>query len=162
MTNLLSLLHALLPQIVAWAQQEETRALQNGDLLTEEESEIATQIGVVFPERVRLLRASQMPFPRDTVLRAAAEQAGLLSPHTTGMALRYGVFIRDDIWKKRCETVAHELVHTAQYERLGGFAPFLQQYLGECLTLGYENSPLEREAIEVSQRILKLEKPRNS
>ena len=42
--------------------------------------------------------------------------------------------------------IAHELVHVAQYERLGGIEPFLRQYLRECLTVGYDESALENEA----------------
>ncbi|HRJ72181.1 MAG TPA: hypothetical protein PLS03_08140 [Terrimicrobiaceae bacterium] len=49
--------------------------------------------------------------------------------------------------------IAHECVHTAQYERLGGFRPFLRQYLEECLAVGYDESPLELEAMMTSQRI---------
>jgi hypothetical protein len=49
--------------------------------------------------------------------------------------------------------VVHELAHTAQYERLGGFHPFLSAYLGECLTVGYPNGPLEQEAKEWERKI---------
>ena len=40
--------------------------------------------------------------------------------------------------------VVHELGHTAQYERLGGFEPFLRQYLSQCLTIGYPEAPMEQ------------------
>jgi len=49
--------------------------------------------------------------------------------------------------------VVHELAHTAQRERLGRVLPFLQQYLRECVTLGYPAAPLEQEAIKAAQRI---------
>ena len=45
------------------------------------------------------------------------------------------------------ELVFHELVHTLQYERLGGFQPFLQRYLHECITIGYPAAPMEQEAV---------------
>ncbi len=151
--NLLQLLEELLPRICDWAQSQEDFISKNGVPLSIEETQIAAKIGVQFPERVRLLKVAKVPIPEDETLRAAAEQAGLVSPHTAGMALRYGIFIRDDVWQHRRHIVAHELTHTAQYERLGGFAPFLTQYLGECLTVGYSNSPLEREAIEAAQRL---------
>lgn len=154
-TNLLPLLDHLLPKIVAWAQEQETQILHDGIALSDAEREIAAQIGVRFPERVRLLRVSKIPQPRDLEVREAARNADLLSASTAGMALRYGVLIRDDVWGNRIEIAAHELAHTAQYERLGGFEPFLKQYLGECLTVGYENSPLEREAIEVAARLFR-------
>ncbi len=62
------------------------------------------------------------------------------------MALRYGIYLRSDHWNHR-STIVHECVHTAQYERLGGFLPFLRQYLQECVTIGYPAAPMEQEAI---------------
>ena len=50
--------------------------------------------------------------------------------------------------------VVHELAHTAQYERLGGFKPFLKAYLEEWLTVGYPNGPLEQEAKQWETKIL--------
>ena len=50
--------------------------------------------------------------------------------------------------------VAHECVHTGQYERMGGIKPFLKAYLRECIDPGYPNGPLEREAIERSRRVV--------
>jgi hypothetical protein len=151
--NLLQLLEELLPQICDWAQKEEDFILKNGVALSEAEAATALQIGVRHPERVRLLRVPQVLMPQDAVLRAAAAQAGLVSEQTTGMALRYGIFIRDDVWDNRSHIVAHELVHTAQYERLGGLAPFLKQYLSECLTVGYSQAPLEQEAVQTANRL---------
>ncbi len=151
--NLLQLLEELLPQICDWAQKEEENILKNGVALSADEMVTASKIGVRHPERVRLLQVSQVPMPQDAVLRAAAAQAGLVSEQTAGMALRYGIFIRDDVWPNRSAIVAHELVHTAQYERLGGLAPFLKQYLSECLTLGYSQAPLEQEAIQTANRL---------
>lgn len=150
--NLLLLLEELLPQICDWAQKEEENILKNGVALSADEMVTASKIGVRHPERVRLLRVPQVPMPQDAVLRAAAAQAGLVSEQTAGMALRYGIFIRDDMWPNRSAIVAHELVHTAQYERLGGLAPFLKQYLSECSTVGYSQAPLEQEAIQTANR----------
>jgi hypothetical protein len=40
-----------------------------------------------------------------------------------------------------------------QYERLGGIAPFLRQYIFECLTLGSRAAPMEQEAIAEARRL---------
>jgi hypothetical protein len=87
------------------------------------------------------------------MLRAAAQATQLISPGTGGLTLRYGIFIRDDCWGDR-RLVFHELVHTLQYERLGGFEPFLRQYLHECLTIGYPAAPMEQEAVTATMRFL--------
>ncbi|MDM8525064.1 hypothetical protein QUF80_16965 [Desulfococcaceae bacterium HSG8] len=46
--------------------------------------------------------------------------------------------------------VVHELV---QYEKLGGFMPFLEKYLMECITIGYDESPMEKEAMRVENHL---------
>jgi hypothetical protein len=66
--------------------------------------------------------------------------------NTVGLTARYGIFIREAYWGDR-RLIAHELAHTAQYERLGGITPFLRAYLTECLTSGYPRSALELEAV---------------
>jgi len=59
--------------------------------------------------------------------------------------------LQSDSWGER-RLVVHELAHAAQYERLGGFQAFLEQYLSECITLpGYPFGPLEREANRIER-----------
>ena len=112
----------------------------------------ARLMGVEHPERIRLLRVVGIPLPGNPVLMFAARITGLFSPHTAGMALRYGIFVRQDCWGDR-RLIAHECVHTAQYERLGGFSGFLSCYLRECLETGYPAAPMEQEAIVRSAEI---------
>ncbi|MEP6956338.1 MAG: hypothetical protein ABI883_05885, partial [Chthoniobacterales bacterium] len=61
----------------------------------------------------------------------------------------YGIYLRADHSGNRA-LLMHELVHTVQYERLGGVRPFLAQYLRECLTVGYPLGDLETEAARVA------------
>ena len=49
--------------------------------------------------------------------------------------------------------IVHELVHTSQYEKLGGFLPFLRKYLMECINIGYPEAPMEQEAIRMAEKI---------
>lgn len=146
------LLPVFLPLVVRWAEHQENRILREGEPLSREGLLDATRVGVSRPEKIRLLKVPVVPAPRHPLLRALGQLTGLLSPATAGMSLRYGIFIRWDCWKDR-HLIAHECVHTAQCERLGGLEPFLRQYLLECLTEGYSNSPLEREAVETSSAV---------
>jgi len=111
----------------------------------------AQRVGVVCPERVRLMKVDEIPLPSHIQLRQAAQETGLLGPDTAGLTLRYGILIRSPFWGLR-NLVVHELVHVNQYEQFGGFAPFLRQYLWECITLGYAQAPLERAAQTVALR----------
>jgi hypothetical protein len=86
----------------------------------------ARALGVREPERVRLLALPRVPTRTDLTLQTAVAVIQFLTPATRGLALRYGIFVRSDCWGER-RLIAHELVHTAQYERLGGIRPFLRQ-----------------------------------
>lgn len=142
----------LLPIAARWAEDQERLILSQGLPLSEQGLIDAKLMGVQMPERIRLLRVSSIPVPTDPILESAATATGLISPMTGGMALRYGIFIRSDCWLNR-EMVAHECVHTAQYERFGSVEAFLRQYLHECFDVGYPLGPLEQEAIINSSKI---------
>jgi hypothetical protein len=143
----------LLPLACAWAAEQERIILQSGVALTESQVGDARRVGVAKPERVRLLRVVQIPTPTQPALAAAAKATNLISPSTTGLTLRYGIFVRADCWGER-SLVVHELVHTSQYERLGGFDGFLRPYLLECITSpGYPYGAMEQEAIATAARL---------
>jgi hypothetical protein len=152
MRALLKAMPVFLPLAVRWASQQERKILLAGVPLAEPGSSDARLMGVTHPERIRVLKVDQVPLPASRLLRGAATLTGIISLDTAGMALRYGIFIRSDCWHDR-RILAHECVHTAQYERLGGFAEFLKHYLRECLEEGYPAGPLEQEAIVKSQQV---------
>ena len=141
-----------LPLAVRWASQQEQKILRAGVALDDSQVTDARLMGVARPEKVRLLKVDQVPLPADRLLRWAAKRTKLISSDTAGMALRYGIFIRSDCWQMR-RLIAHECVHTAQYERLGGIEEFLSLYLRECLEVGYPSGLLEQEAFLKSQQI---------
>src|SRR5260370_41850959 len=134
----------LLPRACQWAAAQEKRILSEGPPLSDSQIADARLVGVAYPARVRLLHVPEVPIPDDPALRAAAEATQLITPLTGGLTLRYGIFIRSDCRFSR-EMVVHELGHTAQYERFGGFEQFLGPYLFECLTIGYAEAPIEQE-----------------
>jgi hypothetical protein len=142
----------LAPVAALWARRRERAILRDGRPLDERELDDARRAGVAAPERVRIAVADVVPPKLHPLLDRIGRRLGLVSPFTSGMSLRYGIYIRAGHGDCR-ELLAHELAHTAQYERLGGLWPFMVGYLYECLSVGYPNGPLEREAADVSCRI---------
>ena len=142
----------LLPLACSWAEEQERIILRDGVSLSPTQTTDALKLGVAHPEIVRLLKVARVPIPEHPALRAAADATQLISPRTEGLTLRYGIFIRADCWGDH-RLVFHELVHTLQYERLGGFQQFLQQYLYECITIGYPAAPMEQEAVTTTARL---------
>jgi len=137
----------------AWVEEQECIVLQSGVPLAESQLADARAIGVLYPERVRLLRVAQIPTPTNPALATAVTAMGLISPVTAGLTVRYGIFIPDNCWGQR-HVVVHQLVHVMQYERLGGFNGFLRPYLFECLVPpGYPYGPMEREAFSTTVKL---------
>jgi hypothetical protein len=144
----------ILPLACEWVAQQEQMILRTGVPLTSAQLADARQVGVRHPDRVRLLSVPAIPRPEESRLHAAAQAARFLTSSTIGLTLRYGIFLCADYWGDRA-LLAHELVHSAQYERLGGIEPFLRQYFGEVLAVGYARAPLEQEAVRVACRLIK-------
>jgi hypothetical protein len=143
---------AMLSLASAWVEELEKDALRQGIPLDKSLAQDAHAAGVAHPERVRLLPVPQVPMPEHPALLAICETTKAITPRTWAMSARYGILVRADRWGQR-EVVVHELVHTSQYERLGGVRPFLERYLQECLGVGYPQNPMEQEAIVSAARI---------
>lgn len=141
----------LLPAALMWARREEGRILREGRPLNEEERQAARAAGVRVPEWVRVLAVPRVPLPGGMLGRLWVRWAsgpGVVA----GMALGYGIYVDVAAVGSR-HLLVHELVHVAQYERLGGVKPFMRRYLSQCLWSGYYAADLEVEAVEVSTRV---------
>lgn len=154
----LIVLPTALPFAVGWAEDHVGRILQGGIPLPPDCLGDARALGVVRPDRIRILVVDAIPQPGLAPLRWAASVAGLALSNAAGLSLGYGLYIRKDCFPDR-DLIAHECVHTAQCERLGGLRPFLRRYLDECLEFGYLNAPLEREAVQKSCLLFARRRP---
>ncbi|MGA7145836.1 MAG: hypothetical protein WBY47_15155 [Desulfobacterales bacterium] len=142
----------VLPLASEWAAAKEKVVLKNGVPLSNSQMNDAKRAGVIHPEKVRIFKVPQIPLPKHPVLKAAAEETQLITPTTVGLTVRYGIFIHSDFSDDRYLMV-HELVHTSQYEKLGGFLPFFRKYLLQLINIGYPEAPMEQEAIKMAEKI---------
>ena len=134
----------LLPAAVSWVVELEGRVLREGAPLGVESLGHARALGIRQAERVRVLVVERMPRPADPALGGACDELGILKGYG-GLCVGYGICIAGrDV--SDLELIAHELVHTQQYERMGGAALFLRAYLEQLLLVGYHDAPLEVEA----------------
>lgn len=157
MSLMVRLLPFVLPLASSWVRYHERRILRLGIPLSAEEISDASRMGVTYPEKIRLLKVDQIPMLNGALVKAAARCFPDISSNTVGLSLRYGIYVRSRYWKNR-SLVAHECVHTAQYERLGGIPAFLRNYFTQCLETGYPDAPLEQEAITRSSELLNRER----
>lgn len=130
----------LLPRVLEWYTRVETELLPQGRLLSETEMKIARQLGVIRPERVRIIVLETFPMPEDRVLRAETKRYGLGSAAEGARAIGYVIMLKPR-YAKSSMIIAHEPVHVSQHDRLGR-AAFLRRYITEMEMLGYFRSPL--------------------
>jgi hypothetical protein len=144
MKRLRAALPLLAPLAVDWAKRLEADAAIAGQPLDEAGQQIARQVGVQRPERIRIVVSDEMPYPEHPMLRAAALQTGLLGPSMAGLTLGYAVFIREGEVSRRL--MSHEFRHVAQYEAAGSIDQFLPAYLQQVVEVGYHAAPYEVDA----------------
>ena len=137
-------LPTLLPLAISWAEAQCRYNWARGTTLNERGVQLARSVGVRGPEHVRVATVDVMPLPEDALLRAAAEQTGLLGPHLHGLTLGHTI-----LWLRGHESerlLSHELRHVHQYEAAGSIAAYLGEYLAQVVKFGYQNAPLEADA----------------
>jgi hypothetical protein len=140
----LTLASGIAPATARWAADQERHILAEGKPLNHEALAFALELEINEPGRIRVLEVKSVPLPAPRPLVKLASRWGIPVFEPAGMALGRGIYLLDG----HSRILRHELVHVAQYQRLGGIEPFMRRYLTECLTVGYLNSPLEVEARE--------------
>lgn len=134
----------LLPYASWWVGRQEHRILKEGIELTSEEKMWAASVGVQDVDKVRLLYLPMIPLPVSSITYFVARMLG--KPlDVGGMAAQYGIYVVKQS-RNDPSILVHEMAHIAQYERMGGIRPFLEQYFEELFTEGYDNSGMELEA----------------
>ena len=135
------------PVVTQLLADTEAEILASGRPLTGDELALARELGVKTPERVRVAVRERFPMPADRRFVEAAADLGLIfgTEAEVGRTQGHAILLKPTAAKSR-QLLAHELVHVAQYERLGGIEAFAHEYLVELLVLGYQRAPLEQEA----------------
>jgi hypothetical protein len=144
----MTLVDGLAPAVTRWAEDQQRRILRDGAPLDAGSLEFARCLGIQHPERVRVLGTRRIPLPVPAFLVDLAARCGLPVFAPGGMALGRGIYLVHG----QERALRHELVHVAQYDRMGGIRAFIRTYLLQCLTVGYANADLEDEARVRSRR----------
>lgn len=89
------------------------------------------------------MKVDWVPVPVPRWMLWLGKRFGLPVFAPIGMTLGRGIYLVPG----HESSLPHELVHVLQYQRLGIFR-FMEAYVGQCLTAGYHEAPLECEARE--------------
>ena len=142
----------ILPQYINWASDTEAAGVQQGEPLNAAQLEIAKEIGIKQPEKVRLVYVDVVPFPyHNPMLKLVGEATGFIGEGVINNAqvFGYSIYVRKD-YPLTTPKLAHELVHVLQIER-ASLKQVITQHFADLLKYGYDNSPLEREAFEANK-----------
>ena len=134
----------ILPPAIDWAEDVYTSIQISGAALDECERKLAQCVGVVSPEKIRVIESELVPQPDHPVLKEASLQIGMLCPATNGLTLGYSIFIKSG--RKSTRLLSHEFRHVHQYESFRSIAGFLAEYLQQIIDYGYYDAPLEIDA----------------
>lgn len=143
MTRLLPL---AVPVAAAWVASHERKILRLGIPLSATGLADAARMGVTHPGKIRRLQVKSIPVLNSRLMKILSRMIPPLSANTVGLSLRYGIYVREP-WSGDRFLIAHECVHTGQYERSGSITSFLTSYFTECVETGYPAAAMEQEAI---------------
>ncbi|MGB6222145.1 MAG: hypothetical protein WBG04_14040 [Haloferula sp.] len=133
---------ACAPALARWSSAREHSILKSGSRLPSSMLTFATEIGIQSPATIRLEIVDQVPLPLAKRWIKLAQNIGIPLFNPSGMCLGCGI----SATSADPALIRHELVHTLQFQRLGGHQGFMWHYLFECLRFGYAAAPLEIEA----------------
>lgn len=144
-------------KMIDWSLTWESYALEHGKELTDEQLHDAAQVGIKYPEKVRMVTLPNLPSPFDDVVTNGQYNptAFSLFPQKWSCSLGYGILNKNVEWDNR-EYVLVSLAHTALCEQLGGSKLYFRQYTNELLTYGFHDSPLEQRAQAAASRARNL------
>ena len=129
---------------LAFMEQVETTYWRRGRPLSEAELRFARSIGIKNTSGIRIVVLEDLPMPDDPDLRKAAQSYGMGSWLEGARTLGSVIFLKPR-YASSDEVVSHELVHVAQFERLGR-ERMIRRYILELELVGHLRSPLENEA----------------
>ncbi len=143
----------LLPQYIEWALKTDQKGLEIGKPLNEQELALAAEIGVKYPEKVRVVYVDEVPFPYENfALKVFGEAVGLVGEGIINNAqvFGYSIYARRDFVLNRPK-LAHELVHVLQIER-ASLDEVVTQHFFDMAEYGYDQAPLEVEAAKANKK----------
>ncbi len=144
MIDLSAELPRLLPMAIAWGEERERQILAAGAALSKRMQAVATRVGVLHPDKIRIELVDRLPGPADPALREAVQQMGLIGASSNALTFGYGITIARAQYNARLVSQQCRRVH--HYERAGSLAFFLTEFLRQVVDHGLWDAPFEEDA----------------
>lgn len=122
----------------------QNQAKDKGRPLTNLEKTWALESGVQSPDLIRLIEVDWIEKPRERPLAQLLEVVGLLDSLTLGLTLDNLVLIKKGYYSERL--LRHEFRHVHQWGQYPSKRSYIEEYLKQISTFGYQAAPFEVDA----------------
>jgi hypothetical protein len=143
---------SLLPILIDWAERMEEKALSEGVVLNKVLRDAAAILKIKDIDAVRILAVPSIPEPDNQRIVELGTSLGLPFSKLGGITFGHAIFVVRSQAQNN-PLLTHELVHVWQYEQAGTIARYLPVYVEQLIRFGYQNMPLETEAVRGSANI---------
>ncbi|CAM4242997.1 hypothetical protein [Pseudoalteromonas byunsanensis] len=144
----------VLPQYVQWAVQVDKEGQKTGTPLNKVQLQIAKEVGVTHPEKIRMVYVDSVPYPYENpVLKEMGERIGFIGEGITNNAqvFGYSIYVRKG-FTLDTPKLAHEFVHVKQIEQASSLLEYSKKHLVDMATYGYADAPYEKEAFKANEK----------
>lgn len=132
----------------SYVNHYDTLGYQEGQKISPCMIERARAIGVLNPEKVRIVNQTNLPKPSDALTLELYKKIGVDKDSVGALTLGHSIYIKPKYYQSY-NILLHEFVHVMQMERLG-VKKYVEDYIVQSLSLDYYKVPLEAEAFEKS------------
>jgi glutamine phosphoribosylpyrophosphate amidotransferase len=141
-------INQLIQQILPSINSIKDNVEKEGVSLPKQYNLIAKQAGITNIEKIKILYVDKIEFI-DLKNMSLLEKYNLTFENARGLTLGYCVILQKSA---PSEVLLHELRHVAQSELFENLEQFVTVYVKEILKFGYGNGPLEKDAINFTNK----------
>lgn len=150
--DIVAKVEAFLPLVEQYVHDNQKIALELGEPLSDKQLQMASRIGITYPDKVRIHYVEHLPRPENESLLFQFQRLGMDSPHFAGITYGHGIWIKNQYRGDKL-LLAHELIHVRQVEEQG-LTEQTRSYLLQLMIFGYKEAPDEVEAYTLAPQYL--------
>ena len=137
-----------IPYILSSVNLMTQQVKKEGKPLPKQFNMIAKEAGIANIDKIKILYVDKIELPNFQNI-SLLEEYDLDFGNTRGLTLGYNIILKNSA---PTEVLIHELRHAAQFELFEDFEQFVTVYVKEILKFGYGNGPLEKDAVDFTNK----------
>ena len=137
-----------IPYILSSVNLMTQQVKKEGKPLPKQFNMIAKEAGIANIDKIKILYVDKIELPNFQNI-SLLEEYDLDFENTRGLTLGYNIILKNSA---PTEVLIHELRHAAQSELFDNLEQFVTVYVKEILKFGYGNGPLEKDAVDFTNK----------